>query len=82
MTKKQFCKGLKKSFLWIQKKHNLCYVKSGRIEVKGLGTNNTTLIIILIWRTKRDMPKIMQYFKQLYKKDILESIKDDISSNY
>ena len=50
--------------------------------VKGLGTDNTTLIRILITRDEKDMPQIKQFFKQLYKKDMLEAVKDDTSGNY
>lgn len=50
--------------------------------VKGLGTDNTTLIRILITRDEKDMPQIKQFFKQLYKKDMLEAIRDDTSGNY
>ncbi len=51
-------------------------------SVKGLGTDNTTLIRILITRDEEDMPKIKQFYKQLYKKDMIEAIKDDTSGNY
>ena len=50
--------------------------------VKGLGTDNTTLIRILITRDEIDMPQIKQFYQQLYKKDMLEAIKDDTSGNY
>ena len=50
--------------------------------VKGFGTNNNTLIRVLITRDEIDMPKIKQFFKQLYKKDMIEAIKDDTSGNY
>ena len=51
-------------------------------SVKGLGTDNTTLIRILITRDEKDMPQIKQFFKQLYKKDMLDAIRDDTSGNY
>jgi annexin A7/11 len=50
--------------------------------VKGLGTDNTTLIRILITRDEKDMPQIKQFFKQLYKRDMIEAIRDDTSGNY
>jgi hypothetical protein len=50
--------------------------------VKGLGTDNNTLIRILITRDEKDMPQIKQFFKQLYKKDMIQAIKDDTSGNY
>ena len=51
-------------------------------SVKGLGTDNTSLIRILITRDEIDMPQIKQFFKQLYKKDMIEAIRDDTSGNY
>ena len=50
--------------------------------VKGLGTDNTTLIRILITRDEKDIPQIKQFFKQLYKRDMIEAIRDDTSGNY
>ena len=50
--------------------------------VKGLGTDNNTLIRILITRDEKDMPQIKQFFKQLYKKDMIQAIKDDTSGIY
>lgn len=50
--------------------------------VKGLGTDNTTLIRILVSRREVDMPQIKQFYKQNYKKDMIEDIKDDTSGNY
>ena len=50
--------------------------------IKGLGTDNTTLIRVLISRHEVDMPQIKQYYKQNYKKDMIEDIKGDTSGNY
>ena len=43
--------------------------------IKGLGTDNTTLIRVLISRHEVDMPQIKQYYKQNYKKDMIDDIK-------
>lgn len=51
-------------------------------SIKGLGTDNNTLIRILITRDEKDMPQIKQFYKQLYKKDMIEGIKDDTSGSY
>ena len=51
-------------------------------SVKGLGTDNNTLIRILVTRDEIDMPQIKQFYKQLYKKDMIEDIKDDTSGYY
>jgi len=50
--------------------------------IKGLGTDNTTLIRIMVSRREIDMPQIKQFYKQNYKKDMIEDIKDDTSGNY
>ena len=50
--------------------------------IKGWGTKDHLLIRILITRDEVDMPQIKQYYKQLYGKDMVESIKKDISGDY
>ena len=50
--------------------------------VKGLGTKDKLLIRILVSRSEIDMPQIKQYYKQLYGKDMVADIKDDISGEY
>ena len=50
--------------------------------IKGLGTDNITLIRVLISRHEVDMPQIKQYYKQNYKKDMIDDIKGDTSGNY
>ena len=50
--------------------------------IVGLGTDNTSLIRILITRDEIDMPQIKQFYKQLYKKDMLDDIKGDTSGKY
>ena len=51
-------------------------------SMKGLGTRDTTLIRVLISRDEIDMPQIKQYFKHLFKKDLIDMIKGDTSGNY
>ena len=50
--------------------------------IEGFGTDNTTLIRILITRCEVDMNIIKRYYKQLYQKDMIEDIKNDISGDY
>ena len=50
--------------------------------IKGFGTDNKTLIRILITRCEVDMTIIKKYYKQLYKKDMIDDIKSDISGDY
>ena len=50
--------------------------------IKGWGTKDHLLIRILITRDEIDMPAIKQYYKQLYGKDMVQAVKDDISGDY
>ena len=50
--------------------------------IEGFGTDNKTLIRILITRCEVDMNIIKKYYKQLYNKDMIEDIKNDISGDY
>ena len=50
--------------------------------IKGWGTKDHLLIRILISRDEIDMPQIKQYYKQLYGKDMVEAVKNDISGDY
>ena len=58
------------------------FAKSVNKAVKGLGTNDTTLIRIMISREEIDMPMIKQFYKKLFQKDMIEDIKDDTSGDY
>ena len=50
--------------------------------IKGWGTKDHLLIRILVSRDEVDMPQIKQYYKQLYGKDMVEAVKNDISGDY
>ena len=50
--------------------------------IKGIGTKDHLLIRVLVSRSEIDMPQIRQYYKQLYGKDMIEDIKDDIKGDY
>ena len=50
--------------------------------IKNFGTKDHLLIRVLITRDEIDMPAIKQYYKQLYGKDMIEEIKDDIHGEY
>ena len=50
--------------------------------IKNFGTKDHLLIRVLITRDEIDMPTIKQYYKQLYGKDMIEEIKDDIHGEY
>ena len=50
--------------------------------IKGLGTNDKLLIRIMVTRNEIDIPYIRQYYKQLFKKDMIDDIKGDTSGDY
>ena len=50
--------------------------------VKGLGTKDHILIRVLVSRSEIDMPQIKQYYKQLFGKDMVADVKNDISGDY
>ena len=50
--------------------------------IEGFGTDNKTLIRILVSRSEVDMNIIKKYYQQIYQKDMIEDIKDDTSGNY
>ena len=50
--------------------------------IEGFGTDNKTLIRILVSRCDIDINYIKKYYKQLYQKDMIEDIKNDISGDY
>ena len=58
--------------------------KTTRIKkaIEGFGTDNKTLIRILITRCEVDINIIKKYYKQLYQKDMVEDIQNDISGDY
>ena len=83
---------MKKNFLEILKKSSKCnfYVLVSLSEyftirvkdaIKGFSTDDSLLIRILITRDEFDMPEIKQYYKQLYGKDLIEDIKNDIGGD-
>ena len=50
--------------------------------VKGLGTNNSMLIRVLVSREEIDIPEMRVQYKAVIGKDMVEDIKDDTSGNY
>ena len=50
--------------------------------VKGLGTNDTILIRVLVSRDEIDINRIKRYYKQLYQKELYEAVKEDVSGDY
>ena len=50
--------------------------------IEGFGTDDKTLIRSLVSRCDLDMNIIKKYYKQIYEKDMVEDIKNDISGDY
>ena len=50
--------------------------------VKGLGTNDSILIRVLVSRDEIDIERIKRYYKQLYKIDLYKVVEKDTSGDY
>ena len=50
--------------------------------ISGIGTNDDMLIRIIVSREEIDMYRIKKYYKQIFKKDMIEDIKNDTSGEY
>ena len=50
--------------------------------IEGFGTDNKTLIRILVTRCEVDMNIIKKYYHLIYQKDMIEDVKSDISGDY
>lgn len=51
-------------------------------SMKGAGTRDAMLIRICVTRDEIDMPQIKQYYRQLYKHELIEDIIGDCSGSY
>ena len=58
------------------------FAKKVHDAIKGIGTNDRLLIRILVTRNEIDMPQIRKYYKQLFKKNMIDEIKEDTSGEY
>jgi len=50
--------------------------------IKGLGTNDTILIRVLVSRDEIDINRIKRYYKQLYQKELYQAVSEDVSGDY
>ena len=93
LTKKTLLQAVEKEFSMDSKKCLIAiiygilnpteyFAKRINQAVKGLGTDDSSLIRIIISRYEIDMFKIRQYYKKLFGKDLINDIKDDTSGNY
>ena len=51
-------------------------------SMKGIGTKDAMLIRCLISRDEIDMPQIKNYYRTMYKKEMIDAIKSDTSGHY
>lgn len=58
------------------------YARKVHKAIEGFGTDDNTLIRILVTRDEVDMPKIKQYYKKMFEKNMIEDIKSDCSGDY
>ena len=75
-------KELLNAILYSQISPSEYFAKKIKKAIEGFGTDNKTLIRILVTRCEVDMNIIKRYYKQLFNKDMIEDIKNDISGDY
>ena len=50
--------------------------------MKGMGTDDDTLVRLLVSRSEFDLPEIKREFKILYKKSLYDWVKSELSGDY
>ena len=75
-------KKLLKTILYVQISPSEYFATRIRDAVHGFGTNEKILTRVLVTRAEIDLPIMNQYYKQLYGKDMLKDIEDDVSGDY
>ena len=51
-------------------------------SVEGIGTADNQLIRCIVTRYEIDMKLIKRYFKQIFKKDMIQRVKEDTDGEY
>ena len=75
-------KKLLKTILYVQISPSEYFATRIRDAVHGSGTNENILTRVLVTRAEIDLPIMNQYYKQLYGKDMIKDIEDDVSGDY
>ena len=70
------------TILYVQISPTEYFAKRIRDAIDGLGTNEKILTRVIVTRAEIDLPIMKQYYKQLYGKDMVKDIEDDISGDY
>ena len=82
---KEFSGDIKKllnTILYVQISPSEYFATRIREAVHGAGTNEKILTRVIVTRSEIDLPIMNQYYKQLYGKDMLKDIEDDVSGDY
>ena len=53
-----------------------------RESVKGLGTNDSKLVRVIVSRCEIDLPQIKEAYQRIYQRDLLHDVRDDTSGYY
>ena len=53
-----------------------------RESVKGLGTNDSKLVRVIVSRCEIDLPQIKQAYQRIYQRDLLHDVRGDTSGYY
>ena len=53
-----------------------------RESVKGLGTNDSKLVRVIVSRSEKDLGLIKQAYQRIYNRDMLHDVRDDTSGYY
>ena len=75
-------KKLLKTILYVQISPSEYFATRIRDAVHGIGTNEKILTRVIVTRCEIDLPIMKQYYKQLYGKDMIKDIEDDVSGDY
>ena len=75
-------KKLLKTILYVQISPSEYFSTRIRDAVHGIGTNEKILTRVIVTRCEIDLPIMKQYYKQLYGKDMIKDIEDDVSGDY
>ena len=71
-----------KTILYVQISPSEYFATRIRDAVHGIGTNEKILTRVIVTRCEIDLPIMKQYYKQLYGKDMIKDIEDDVSGDY
>lgn len=83
--KEEFSEHIKDALLaFVERVQNLQGYLATRLynSIKGLTTNDDTLIRIIVTRSDFDLADIRREYESIYKRDLVQDVKDDTSGDY